>query len=83
MKVHPDGTPFNSTDTTNITQFFYNQRQSVLSASLSLMTSRPWATRPTPVCAWRKWWTSCALPGDNLTYTVTFINDSSSDFNLK
>ncbi len=87
MKVSiPTGTPFNSTDTTNISaSFSYTNANPVLSASYSLNDLTTVGTATNAGLRLEKAVDkTAALPGDNLTYTVTFINDSSSPIsNLK
>ena len=76
----PPGTPFNSTDNSIITaNFSYTNANPALTASY---TVRDLTTVGTPTNAGLRLEKTvdkaAALPGANLTYTITFMNDSSS-----
>jgi uncharacterized repeat protein (TIGR01451 family) len=82
----PNGAPFNATDNATITaSFTYTNANPALAATY---TVRDLTTVGTPSNAGLRLEKSVdkttALPGTNLTYTVTFINDSSAPLsNLK
>jgi uncharacterized repeat protein (TIGR01451 family) len=82
----PNGAPFNATDNATITaSFTYTNANPALAATY---TVRDLSTVGTPSNAGLRLEKSVdkttALPGTNLTYTVTFINDSSAPLsNLK
>jgi len=82
----PNGAPFNATDNATITaSFTYTNANPALAATY---TVRDLTTVGTPTNAGLRLEKSVdkttALPGTNLTYTITFINDSSAPLsNLK
>ena len=85
-EIIPSGAPFNATDNVVITaSFVYTNANPALSATY---TVRDLSTVGTPTNAGLRLEKSVdhttALPGTNLTYTVVFVNDSSSPLsNLK
>jgi uncharacterized repeat protein (TIGR01451 family) len=87
MKVSiPSGAPFNSTDTTTITaNFTYTNASPALTATYTVTDSTTVGTGTNAGLRLEKVVDKAsALPGANLTYTVTFINDSTSPIsNLK
>jgi uncharacterized repeat protein (TIGR01451 family) len=87
MKVAiPQGAPFNATDNTSITAtFVYTNANPALSANYVLNDLTTAGTGTNAGLRLEKVVDKAtALPGANLTYTVTFINDSTSPIsNLK
>jgi uncharacterized repeat protein (TIGR01451 family) len=87
MKVSiPNGAPFNSTDTTIITaNFTYTNASPALTGTYTLEDLTTVGTGTNAGLRLEKVVDKAtALPGANLTYTVTFINDSTSPIsNLK
>jgi uncharacterized repeat protein (TIGR01451 family) len=87
MKVSiPQGAPFNATDNTAITaSFVYTNANPALSANYILNDLTTVGTGTNAGLRLEKTVDKAtALPGANLTYTVTFINDSTSPIsNLK
>jgi uncharacterized repeat protein (TIGR01451 family) len=85
-EIIPDGAPFNATDAAVITaSFTYTNANPALAATY---TVRDLTTVGSPANAGLRLEKSVdkttALPGTNLTYTVTFVNDSSAPLsNLK
>ncbi|HWX55763.1 MAG TPA: hypothetical protein VN176_14340 [Verrucomicrobiae bacterium] len=87
MKVSiPNGAPFNATDATVISATFaYTNANPALSAAYTVTDSTTVGTGTNAGLRLEKVVDKAsALPGANLTYTVTFINDSTSPLsNLK
>jgi uncharacterized repeat protein (TIGR01451 family) len=87
MKVTiPSGAPFNATDSTTVTaNFTYTNASPALSASYSVNDLTTVGTGANAGLRLEKAVDkTTALPGANLTYTITFTNDSTSPIsNLK